>query len=238
MELDDILDESAPNEVIEKPEEVAPEVEKPEEQPRDETGKFAQKGEEESESPSPVETPPLEHPALIGERRRRQEAEQSLKALQEQMQQPKEPPPTIWEDENAWQQNFGGQVIDQAVSQATYNSKLDMSEMLTRQANPDFDEVREKFLALADENPALRQQALADPHPWNKAYQIAKNHETMKELGATDLTTLRAELRKEIEADMAKKPAPQIPNSLANDQSSRAPAVGDTGPMSLEDILK
>ena len=70
-----------------------------------------------------------------------------------------------------------------------------MSEMMVRQANPDFEDVKAEFLALAQQNPDLTRQALADPHPWSKAYQIAKNHKTMTELGATDLDTLKAKLR-------------------------------------------
>lgn len=242
-ELDSILsdEEIATPEVQE-----AEPVETPEakaERERDEKGRFAPKGEEKSASPAPVEEPAFDHAAVKGERERRQKAEQRAKELEERLQaleQPPAPPVSIWEDDAAWQQQFGSQVVSQAVNQATFNAKLDMSEMMVRQANPDFDEIKEAFLELAKENPVLQQQALADPHPWNKAYQIAKNHRAMQELGATDVESLKAKIREELQAEMAQQPAaqvPQIPQSLADAQSSRTSSATTFRPPTLEEIL-
>jgi len=211
-------------------------------QPRQSDGKFAPKGETESASPAPVEEPPFEHAAVKGERERRQKAEQRARELEEHLQalqNPPQPLPSVFEDESAWQQQFGSQVVSTAVQQATFNSKLDMSEMMVRQANADFDEMKEAFLALAEENPVLRQQVLSDPHPWNKAYQIAKNHKAMQELGATDVESLKARIREEMQAEMAQQPAaqaPQIPQSLADSQSSRS-SVGVPVPLTLHEII-
>lgn len=239
-DMDDILsEENATSE-----ETVAEQTEPVEErgQPRDESGKFAAKGETESASPAPVEEPPLEHPALLGERRRRQEAEEKLQAYEQRLkaieeQKPDEPAPSIWEDDEAWQQNFGKQLVGQAVEQATSQSQIRMSEMMMRQQFPDFDEVREQYLALERENPSIIPQVMNDPHPWHKAYTLAKNHSSMQELGATNLEELKAKLREELAAEAAQKPAPQIPSSLADSQSSRAPQRGSAGPISLDDIL-
>ena len=203
-------------------------------QPRDEAGRFAPKGEQESASPAPVEEPQLDHPALLAERRRRQEAEARAKELEEKLN-PPAPIPSVFEDEVGFQEQFGSQVVTQAVSQATLNARLDMSEMLVRQANPDFEEVKAEFLKLAEENPTLRQQALSDPHPWNKAYQIAKNHRAMQELGATDVTALEAKLREKIMAEL-KASTPAVPESLADAQSTRG-TTAPFAPPSLNDIL-
>jgi hypothetical protein len=212
----------------------------PEAQPRAPDGKFAPKGETESASPAPVEEPPFDHAAVKGERERRQKAEQRAKELEEQLQalqNPPQPLPSVFEDESAWQQQFGNQVVSAAVQQATLNSKLDMSEMMMRQQQPDFEEMKESFLSLMKDNPQLQQQALSDPHPWNKAYQIAKNHKAMQELGATDVESLKAKIREELQAELQQPAAPvTIPQSLAGEQSSRAKA-GVFRPPTLEEIL-
>lgn len=222
-------------------------------QPRDEAGRFAPKGETEGEPPAPVEKPAFDGAATIDERRKRQEAQHERDALRAELealktqfqaiQQPPAPPPSIWEDEQGWQQNFGGQVVSEAVQQATFNARLDMSEMMTRQANPDFEEVKAEFLALAEKNPTLREQALSDPHPWNKAYQIAKNHRTMTELGATNVADLEAKLREKIMAEMQEQAPlapvrPGLPPTLAGARNVGArtgPAW--SGPPSLDDLL-
>jgi hypothetical protein len=246
MSLDQILNDEPEAEEVAI--EAAPEeqAEEPVSQPRDETGRFARKGED-SGSPPQIEKseePPLDHAAIVAERRRRQEAEQRAKALEEQLQalqNPPEPPPSIWEDEQGWQQQFGSQVVSQAVTQATLNAKLDMSEMMVRQANPDFEEVKAEFLALAEQNPGLVQQALADPHPWNKAYQIAKNHRAMQELGATNLDDLKAKLRAELMAEMqgqmpSQSPVPPTLTTERNVGTRAGPAW--SGPRSLDELLR
>lgn len=239
--LDDILNDE-PIEAVEQAEpEPQPEPE-PVEQPRDETGRFVPKGET-SASPAPVTEPELDHKAIVAERRRRQEAEERARALEAQLQAVQNPPapaPSLWEDEQGWQQHFGSQVVSTAVQQATLNAKLDMSEMMVRQANPDFEEAKAEFLALAQDNPQLVQQALADPHPWNKAYQIAKTHRTMREVGATDVETLKAKLREELMAEMqAQAPVrSSLPPSLTTERnvgSRTGPAWN--GPRPLSDLL-
>jgi hypothetical protein len=210
-------------------------------QPRAPDGKFAPKGETESASPAPVEEPAFDHAAVKGERERRKAAEQRAKELEERLkalEQPPQPLPSVFEDENAWQEQFGTHVVSTAVQQATFNSKLDMSEMMVRQANPDFDEMKETFLSLVEQNPALRQQALEDPHPWNKAYQIAKNYKSMQDLGATDVESLRAKIRAEVEAELTATQPRRAPITLSTEQNvgTRAgPAWG--GPRSIEELL-
>lgn len=212
--------------------------------PRDDKGRFAPKGEEQSASPAPVEEPPFDHAAVIAERRRRREAEQRIAALEAQIQQqqaPQTPPPSIWDDDQAALAHVRDDAVSVAVQQATFNARLDMSEMMTRQANADFDEVKAKFLELASINPSLAQQALSDPHPWNKAYQIGKAAVKMEALGAVDVTDLEAKLREKIMAEQAAQqpaPAPALPNSLAGGPSGRGGGA-PTGPQpfTLEDII-
>lgn len=216
---------------------------------RDENGRFAAKTGVEPEvetQPEPVpptdKLPKEDYKAIREEREKRQTLERELEALRQQIQavqNPPEPPPSVFEDEQGWQQHFGSQVVQTAVQQATLNAKLDMSEMMVRQANPDFEEVKAEFLALAQQNPTLRDQALADPHPWNKAYQIAKNHRAMQELGATDLDTLKAKLREELMAEMQVAPARTVPPSLASERNvGQRTGPQWQGPKSLSDLLR
>lgn len=219
------------------------EPEAPEAQPRDESGKFAPKQAEEPKAEPPSAALPKDvYEPLRAVRDENKALKDQLEALRReitQQQQPKEPPappPSVWEDENAW----GGALVGQAVQQATLNARLDMSEMMVRQANPDFEEYKAAFLEMAQANPALVQQALADPHPWQKAYNIAKNARQMQELGATSIDELKAQLRAQIEAEMAaSKPAvPNIPPSLSTQRSvSGRTGPAWSGPKPLNELL-
>lgn len=245
--IDELLsDETPAEEVVDTSEHVTTTLD----QPRDESGRFAPK-ETGVETPQPEQVAETVSPTVQGgldpeeykvakaERERRQAAERELEALRKQIeaqQNPPAPPPSVWEDEQA----YGGHIVSQAVQQATFNARLDMSEMMVRQSAPDFEDMKSRFLQMAEMNPALRQQALADPHPWNKAYQIAKNAATMEELGATDIETLRAKIREEelakLQQPVASRPA--IPPSLTNERnvgSRSGPAW--TGPKPLSELL-
>lgn len=247
--IEDILSDEVAEPIEEAAVEAVETVETPEAAPvdtvRDEKGRFAPKGVDDGAPPAPVDKlPPEEFKALKEERTKRQTLEQELAEIRRQLEASKAPPPPapdLWEDTQGWQQHFGGEVVTAAVQQASLNAKLDMSEMMVRQANPDFEDVKAEFLALAQQNPDLTRQALADPHPWNKAYQIAKNHKTMTELGATDLDTLKTKLREEIMAEMAattpaKPGLPPTLTGMANVGSRGGPEWA--GPRPLEDLLR
>lgn len=242
--LNDILDDEPSEEVVEVQAEPTPEAEpevQTEGQPRDETGKFAKKGDDDGAPPAPDKNE-YDGAATLAERRKRQEAEQRLQALEQELQalrNPPAPPPNMFEDEQAWQQHFGGEVVSRAVQQASLNATLNTSEMLARQANPDFEEVKAQFLELAEQHPELREQALSDPHPWAKAYQIAKTHRTMKDLGATDIEGLKAQLRQELMAEMGQAPNPQgVPPTLSTERNlgSRG-GPSWSGPKPLDELL-
>lgn len=218
-------------------------------QPRDESGKFAAKeptGVDEQETANPVpptdKLPQEDYKAIRDEREKRQRAEDRAAALEAQLaslQNPPTAPPSIWDDDQGALQHVKQEAIAAAVQQANFNSKLDMSEMMVRQANADFEEVKAEFLALAQANPTLVQQALADPHPWNKAYQIAKNHKAMQELGSVNVADMEAKLREKIMAEMqAQAPAPSnLPTSLAGSQSARSSINAPRTTLSIEDII-
>ena len=246
-ELDNILngDEQQPVAVEPQPEpEAQPE---PAEQPRAPDGTFAPKGNNDGAMPAPEdEAKQVPIGSYKAEKEKRQALEAQIEQLRREMEaarqpaQPAEPPPSIWEDDQAALGHWQNQAVTTAVQQATFNARLDMSEMLARQANPDFDEMKAEFVRMMQQNPALQQQALSDPHPWNKAYHIAKNARTMQELGATNIDELKARLMEQIKAEQAQQaPAPAItlPQSLADAQSARGTNTPALKPLSLDDIL-
>lgn len=251
--LDELLGDEPAAEIVDAPvqQETAPAEEatietEAEARARDEKGRFAPKGETEDAPPvSEDDKSKGLEAGISAERKKRQEAEAELARIRAEYEaiknppQPVAPPPDIWENTEDWQQHFGSQVVNAA----TQNSNLNMSEMLARDKFDDFDEVKAEFLALAEQNPVLRQQALNDPHPWRKAYQIAKNARTMTELGATDLEQVRAKMREEVMAEMAASAIPNngaaIPPSLSNERNvgtRSGPAW--TGPKPLDEILR
>ena len=227
--LDDMI------EPIEAPEQVAPEPEvtTPQAEPvadRDDKGRFAKKGEE-GVPPAP-EKVAFEGAATLDERRRRQEAEQRAEALEKQLQAYQSPAPSIWEDEQgAFQHNN-----QQVVNEASIHSRVMMSEMLAARDNKDFAEVKETYLAMERDNPALGQQVMADPDPWRKAVQIVRNHQSMQELGAVNVADLEAKIEQRLRAEMGTAPA-ALPQSLADTQSARGGTNAPLGPLTLKELL-
>jgi hypothetical protein len=250
-DLNDILEgEDTPAEAVEAPIEQQ-EVETPQGgQPRDAEGKFAPKGEE---SAPPAQEDKAEvglKAALAAERQKRQEAEnrytqdvQGLRQEVEALKAPKEPeapPPSIWEDEAGTFNHFGKQFTQTAVQQATMQSRLQTSEMLMMQ-EPGFTEAKQDVYQFVGENPAVNAEVLNSPHPWQAAYKAYKNHQTMQQLGTTDLTEIEAKMREKIMAEMQQQQPPQqaIPSSLADAQSARGSGQSAAAQaLSLDDILK
>lgn len=229
--LDDILDGNDEPEVVEaveQPQEPEPQGVEPEPVQEPEAG------------PPPADRLPQDvYEPLKAVRSENKELKDQLEALRREIQQPKEPPappPSVWEDENAW----GGQLVSQAVQVSAYQSKLQMSEMLMAEQAEDFADIKQQLVEFVGSNPAVNQQVAESQHPWRTAYQAFKNQQTMKELGATDLTTLREKMREELMAEMqANAPVvPNVPPSLStkrNVGSRSGPAW--TGPKPLGELL-
>ena len=182
---------------------------------------------------------------IAAERRKRQEIEAQLEALRREIQakpaEPAPPPPSIWDDEQAALQHFGGQAVTAAVQRATFEAKLNQSEFYARKNIDGFSDSWEDLNKWLVDNPSVAQQATADFDPWGYAYRAFQNQRTMQELGATDLETLKAKMREELMAEMqAQQPAaPAIPRSLSTTRSvSSRNGPAWSGPPSLGDLLK
>lgn len=254
-DLDDILEgEETPTPEIQEqePQEAPQEAEQPTEAPsRGPDGKFAPKGED-SAPPAQNENEEAGLKAAISaERKKRQEIEgryqadlEQLRRELEELRKPKEPeapPPSMWEDEQGWQQHFGSQVTQQAVQAAIQQNKLHTSELLMSQQHEDFSELKQDIFRFVGENPAVNAEVQNSPHPWQTAYKAFKNHQTMQQLGTTDLTEIEARLREKIMAEMQAQnpPQPNVPQSLADAQSARGSGQSAAAnSLSLDDILK
>lgn len=217
--LDDILDGEP-----EVQEQAAPEPEQPEPQVEgsEEKGVEPEQQEQpvepEAEPPSADKLPEDVYKPLRAVRDENKALKDRLEALEkeaQQRQQPKEPeapPPSVWEDENAW----GGQLVSQAVQQAAYQSRLQMSEMLMAEQVDDFSTVKQQLVEFVGQNPVLNQQVAESQHPWRTAYQAFKNQQTMAELGATDIASLEAKMREKLLAELQEQvPAKPVPPSLS-----------------------
>lgn len=238
-DLDNILDEGS-----DVPE--TPVVEKPQ---VEEQGQAAPKGNDEGAMPAPAEEKTVPIGSYQAEKQKRKEWEgryksdiEALKRELEALKAPKEPPappPTIWEDEQGAFNHYGQQFTQTAVQQAAHISRLQTSELLMMQADPEFANVKQDVYEFVGSNPAINAEVQNSPHPWHTAYKAYKNHQTMQQLGTTDLSEIEAKLREKIMAEMQSAPQPNIPRSLADAQSARASAQSAPGnPLSLDDILR
>lgn len=239
-----------------------PTAEEPKGPVRDEKGRFAPKGAPEGEegaSPAPTNEPPLDHAAVLGERRRRQEAEGRIRALEEQIKQFQQPtsvqPPVqqpaaqapfefnedlYWSNPQQFLQSFKQSILQEVqgvIPQIVTGVTLDRAEQAARGRYEDYDSARDAFYQAAVVNPALAQKAMSQADPAEFAYQEGKRLLEMANYGSTN-EYIEAEIaRRMAEAQKAAMPAPVIPTSLAD-----APASGPMGqvpvrPMPLNDIL-
>lgn len=224
-------------------------VETPPEGPaRDAQGRFAPKGEE-SAPPAQDENAEAGLKAGISaERKRRQEAEARYDELRREIDamkaaqpaEPPAPPPSIWEDEQGTFNHYGQQFTQEAVAAATQQSRLQASEMMMMQNAEDFTDLKADIHRFVGENPAVNADVAASPHPWQTAYKAYKNHQTMQQLGTTDISELEAKLREKITAELQQQqpaPTPTVPTSLADAQSARGSGNPAANPLSLEDLL-
>jgi hypothetical protein len=257
--LDDILNGDGEVTVTPEPQPEAPQVEavepeatpepRADDRPRGPDGKFISKGEKEPEQPAEVAPPATEEAkipeaALIGERRRRQEAEDRLRALeaqlqqQPQFQQPAEAP-DVFADPDGYTRWVAQQAAQQAEAQAYERFQYQRIEMAAQQFAPTVSDYAEKvqvFQQMVNANPALLQELYRAPNPAEYAYNTAKTQVEINQYGGLE-GLIKARVEEALKAQVpAPIPAPPVPDTLAVEQSARAPAAGHQPP-SLEEIL-
>lgn len=226
--------------------------------PRDEHGRFAKQdtGETQAEpeasaSPAPEPTH-IPESALLGERRRRQEAEQRAQYLEQQMQafqrqQQPQQPVDFWEDPNAVISTQVNQAVNTALQQweaRQVQMQAEKAEAAARAKYQDYDDAFAKFREQLQINPALLNELQRASDPAEFAYQRGKAAIDMADPDAYRAkveSELEAKLRAKIEAELlASAPRPHsLPTTTAGQRS-----VGDrggpawAGPTPLPDILR
>jgi hypothetical protein len=212
----------------------------------EQSGQIADKSEEgASLAPQSVE-PSIDHPALIAERRRRQDAENQLREYQatDRQKQANVPPPSLWEDgEDAWADHITQHATQRAYETIAPKLALDMSERFMQQQHQDFADVKAEFIQMATANPELERVCMSDPNPWGKAYQIVQNQRAAQNLGTMNVTEMEARLREKILSEMQGGGVAQsIPNSLASNGTgfslASPPQRNSFSETSLEELLR
>jgi hypothetical protein len=273
-DLDSILnDDKQPVQEIETPEvpetptepEATPEpvAEEPKGPVRDEKGRFAPKGETESASPAPVNEPPLDHAAVLGERRRRQEAEARIRELEQRMAQFQQPtyqptahpapqaaPSFEFNEDLYWsnpQQFLDGfaqnirqsvmQEVQGIIPQMVTGVSIDRAEQAARARYEDYDQAIAAFREVALVTHSVREKMAVQADPAEFAYQECKRLLEMSNYGSTN-EYIEAEVARRLAAiQQVAKPAPIIPVSLADAPASGPSGTVPTAPPSLDAIL-
>jgi hypothetical protein len=167
-------------------------------QPRDDKGRFAPKSDKPETTPAAppaatqeARTVPID--SLLDERRKRQELEKELQAIRAK---PPEQPkaPDFFEDPNKYRE-----YVERTVEDRLLNERLNMSEMIVRQAFPDAEEAIAAFMEAAQANPAVVTQALSQPHPYKVVYDEGKRMLAMKQIG--DPLTYEQRVREKLLSD-------------------------------------
>lgn len=200
-----------------------------------------------SPAPEPANVPET---ALLGERRRRQEAERRLQFMEEQLRQLKtapqqpsnEPPGEFWDaPEQFLERRFNtfGETLIQQWEQRQLVSKANQSEAVARAKYADYDEVIDEFHQAAKDNPRLAAEMFNAPDPAEFAYKRAKQARALADAG--DLDAYREKIIAEYKASLlADTPLrPSLPVTTADDRSvSARDAPVFAGAPALGDILK
>lgn len=160
--------------------------------------------------------------AYLDEKRKRQELEKRLEAL-ETSGQPVEKgqEPDLFENPQEALQNLEMRV------------KADLSRQMMMELKPDYKEKEDSFLALAKEDPTLVVKLRQAPNPAKFAYETAVKHKALEEIG--DPVSYREKIKAELLAELSKTQPKKKP-SLAN-TASVGGGVSSGGDQTLEDIL-
>lgn len=177
--------------------------------------------------------------ALLDERRKRQELEDRLKAM-ETGKKP-EADPDMFEDPDGWAKR-----MEVKFEQRSMRDRFDMSREMMSMFKDDYEQREQEFQELVKEDPSLIEKLKAASNPAKFAYETAVKAEKAKKLENIDeyeaqiRSELEAKIRAELEGEKAKEKEKldAVTPSLAK-QSSKGALNGSswTGPTPLENII-
>ncbi|MGH8678694.1 MAG: hypothetical protein ACREUQ_10130, partial [Burkholderiales bacterium] len=221
-------------------------------QPRDESGRFAPRETGEEAAPAADDSaPPAEQQindpmqgqlaALKDERRKRQELERLVQQYQQSQPAPEVQSPDFWENPDAALnqrfQEFGTQLMQQ-MQTAQWQERTTASEAAAKAKHADFDDKIELFHSLAERDPTLVNELRRSNDPAEFAYAKASEAMLLQQHGSVDalLKAKRAEWEAEIKGSI---PTLQMPPSSTASERSVAARSGPNwgGPKSLADII-
>lgn len=199
----------------------------------------------ESKEPEPEES--WTKKAVLDERRKRQELQAQLDALQQQQTQPQQPEKPDWYDDPDKAAQAQAQTFEQRLTQ----QKFELTQDMMKSAHPDYDEMESRFVDLARENPQLIVQMQQSANPARFAYDTAKKAEQLDQLNNVDeykakleaqlRTELEGKLRAELQAEQEKqqkKDAAILPSLTGVNSKGGLSSSDWSGPTSLDQILK
>lgn len=269
--LDDILNEEpatteAPaEEPKQEPIATEPRIEVTQPRIRDEHGRFAKQEEtgvdeqkpareiiaeqraklEVGAPPASDQLPQAEFAALKDERRKRQEAERRLEAIEAQLQlqkPPAAPPPSFWDDPDAAMAHMRQEMrteLLQALKQEQQIERMDASENAAKAKYQDYPEAFVAFQQAVQYNPRLAQELATAPDPGEYAYSKGKAALALEQYGSID--DLLAAERQKWEAEVKgaiPTLTPNLPSTTAADGSVGArTGPGWSGPQPLKEII-
>lgn len=195
------------------------------ERPRDESGRFVPKKDEEHSVPLS---------ALLSERERRQAAEaerDGLKAAQ--------PAPDVWADPKAFVEHALAEREPAIIAKAQETARTQFfnyteNAARTRHASDTltYDQAKAAFSEVAQKNPAMQNQFRESSDPAEFIYQQGKIALELKEVGG-DLTAYRTKIETELRQKWEKEAAARetrnanIPQSLNSEPSKGAGVTGN-----------
>ena len=203
LSLQNVLDgsEAATEEVVEVEETKGAEVEAetPEPEPAKAEDETPASEDEEKESP----TVPVA--ALTAERRKRQELERRLEALEAAGKQETAKPdelPDVFADQDGF-----ARALETKFASQLQNVRIETAQQIMRQMHDDYDEREAKFLEYVQENPAVTSDPKFKENPALFAYEFARKLDEYAEVTNLDAwkEKERAKLRAEILAETEKE---------------------------------
>ena len=174
--------------------------------------------------------------ALLDEREKRQEAQRSYAALQEQMSSKKEPTDPFEDFEGAFNEMADG------LMQAVNSRFIDLTTDLERSLHNDYEEMESLFLKEAATDPSLIHKMQNSSNPAKFAYNHAKSKSELEEAG--DLDALKAKIRAELETEILGEASKDrdtrdsVPNSLSDARASgKSTGRAQAGPTPLDALF-
>lgn len=221
----DVIEDEATVETdeVEEVQEELEESDESEETTEDDSATTAQPESEETTTDPEVKNLDWAKVAYLDEKRKRQELEKRLEALEKGgNQQEQAKGPDLFENPEEYLQN------------RELKLKAEISREMLMESKPDYVEKETLFIALAKEDPSLVVKLRNAPNPAKFAYETATKHKALEEIG--DPVAYREKVKAELIAELSKS-SPKKKPSLANTTSVGGGMSSSAGDQSLEDIL-